>query len=138
MSVLIVAWTGNEDSQSVLFNSPLIVIVELFKLDRFALFFGGAEGGCACSFVFQCPRAPPLPTASVMSKGFKECLLLPDTFVKRANNRRLSFPPPLSGEGPWPRGEWAGTKTQPLFYSSCQKSPGQASQSSFFLGNSAP
>lgn len=29
-------------------------------------------------------------------------------------------------------------KTQPLFYSPCQKSPAQAPKSSFFLGNSAP
>lgn len=71
-------------------------------------------------------------------RDLKECLLLPDAFVKGTNNRRLSFPPPLSGEGPGPKGEEVGTKTQPLFYSPCQKSPGQASKSSLFLGNSAP
>lgn len=65
---------------------------------------------------------------ALCGRDSKECLLLPDAFVKRANNRRLSFPPPLSGEGPGPRGEEVGTKNPAPILLALPKIPGTGAQ----------
>lgn len=123
--------------KTICVDSPPFVSVEWFKLDRLAFvfleFFFALVPLCLSVCEHRlCQRR------AFCQKDPEECLLLPDAFVKQANNRRLSFPPPLRGEGPGRRGEEVGTKTQPLYCSLCQISLAQASKRSFFLGNSAP
>lgn len=55
----------------------------------------------------------------------------PEAMVKQANNRRLSFPHSLRGEGPRRREEEAGTRAQPPFALAVPKIPGTGVQKQF-------